>query len=148
MIKKILLKDILESTNAEELFEEYYRDGSVGLTQGYCVNKELFYLLDSLGIIDCVGVYHNNILVGFIIASTSESPHYNMLITTVTSIFILKEHRKSGSAKKMLALIEDIAKARGSKLVIVSAPKGSALHKYAPMIGYKESHMLCSKVLV
>lgn len=138
---------VLEATNANYLFTSYANESKTDLTPEICVNKAIYYNLENAGILDTVGVYKNDELVGFAMFTTSVSPHYNNLGTQIMSIFILKEHRKYGAGKKLFEKIEEIAIARGSTIIVVSSPIGGRLGKFVPMIGYKESNVLYGKSL-
>jgi len=141
------VEKVLEAVNADYLFTSYASESKTDLTPEMCVNKAIYYNLEKAGILDTIAVYSDDILVGFAMFTTSISPHYNNLGTQIMSIFILKEHRKYGAGKKLFQKIEDVARAKGSTIIIVSSPVGGRLGKFVPLIGYKESNILYGKPL-
>lgn len=148
IINKIPVTEIVYADNSDYLFDKYFDEGKTGLTDRPKVNKDLYIHLDSLGMLDNFGIYDDtNTLVGFIIASTSESPHYGTLATTVMSVFILPEHRKYGAAKKLISLVERCARDKESSMVIISSPKDATMGKFITKIGYKVSNILYGKTL-
>lgn len=147
MVKKVSLHQILEATNSNELFENYFKAGSEGLLPNQNVCKEVFYSMDKAGLIDCFGVFNNSILVGFIIASTTVMPHYSLLGTTVISIYIEKEFRRFGTAKELIKCVELEAIKRKSSAVIVSTPASSKFGLFTSKLGYKKVNEIYGKAL-
>ena len=147
MIKQIAVRELWKSPNSKELFDSYYQEGNTGFFDSISVQKEVFNNLEDAGILDVFAIFSGTIIVGFIIASTSISPHYGKYVTTVMSIFVLKEHRSYGAAKELLALVEEEAEARGSSLVMVSSPVNATLGRFVTKLGYRESNILYGKVI-
>lgn len=147
MIKEVLLSTILEADNSEELFLEYYEEGNTGLFPSHNVNKNIFYSMEEAGLTDSFALFYDNKLRGFIISSTTILPHYNTLVTSVTSIFISKEYRRHQAAKLLIKEVEKCAKERGSEVVLISSPIHSGLGRYSKFLGYKESNILYGKRL-
>lgn len=145
MITKIPVSCIVYADNSDYLFKEYFNEGKTGLTGEPIVNRELYIQLDNMGVLDCYGIYDNDTLGGFIIASTTPSPHYGGLATNIMSVFVLKEYRKYGTAKKLITLVEQAAKDRGSSIVIISSPEDAVMGKFVTKIGYKVSNILYAK---
>lgn len=147
MVEKINIAQILEAPNAEYLFKLYFKEGSRDILSTYEIDKKLFYTMDANKMLDCFGIFEGDTLVGFTIASTSRVPHYSCEATTIVSLFILKEFRKHGRAKSLIESVEKVAKFRGSKMVLLSAPVKSTLMRYAPLLGYKETNVIYGKAL-
>jgi GNAT superfamily N-acetyltransferase len=147
MIKKVHPYLILEASNNKSLFDEYFKEGKTELLKDFEVNKNTYYTLSNHRLLDCYGIFNEDKLVGFIMASTTESPHYSKLVTTVLSFFIQKEHRKFGAAKELLKCIEKDAKKRGSTALIISSPYEATLGKFITKLGYNPTHTLFGKAL-
>lgn len=147
MIKKINVYVILEAINSSELFKTYFAEGTTSLLQEGIVNKEIYYKMSNMGKLDCYGVFNGTTLVGFIIASTSESPHYSKLVTTVMSFFVSKEFRRNGTAKQLIELVELDAKRRGSAAILIASPFNGILGKFITKLGYKANTILYGKAI-
>ena len=147
MIKETNLKTILDSSNSEELFIHYFSEGSRGLLPVPNVHKDIFYKMEETGLIDCFGVFDGDKIVGFIISSTTIMPHYSCLGTTIMSIYIDKKHRKFGTARTLIKLVEARAKAKGSEAVMLSSPVNSNFGKFSTSLGYRKLNEFYGKAL-
>jgi GNAT superfamily N-acetyltransferase len=147
MIKKVNPYVILEATNIDDIFEEYFSEGKTELIKDFEVNKDTYYRLNNQRVLDCYGLFDDNSLVGFIMSSTTESPHYSKLVTTVLSFFIKKENRKFGSAKKLLSCIEVEAERRGASALVIASPYEATLGKFITKLGFNPTHTLYGKSL-
>lgn len=147
MIRKVNIYVIMEAVESDTLFAEYFEEGKTQLLHEFKVNKETYYNLATMKMLDAYGVFDEDKLVGFIIASTSESPHYSTLVTTIMSFFVSKKYRKFGTAKDLLANIEADAIKKGSKTLIISSPYEAVLGKFVSKIGFKPTHILYGKDL-
>lgn len=147
MIQKIKVETILESENSDDLFRDYFAEGSRGLLPEVNVYKPVFYSLEQAGLLDCFGVFKDSKLVGFIIASTSVLPHYSCLGTTIMSIYIDKEYRKFGTAKELITRVKHNAVNRGSKLLMLSSPIDSKFGNFANTLGFKKTNEFYGKAL-
>lgn len=147
-IVKICIETLLENSEPYNLFTNYYNEGSRGLLDSPNVNKEIYYSMDRVGLLDVFAVVDaSSKIVGFIVASTSINPNYNTLCTIVMGLFIDKQYRKHGTAKKLLAKIEQVAKDKGSKLLTVSTPSDSKFNRFLALQGYKHTNNFYGKRL-
>ena len=74
-------------------------------------------------------------------------PHYSCLGTTVMSIYIDKKHRKFGTAKTLIKLVEARAKAKGSEAVMLSSPVSSTFGRFTTSLGYRHMSNFYGKAL-
>jgi len=146
-IKCISIDELFSSSTTDLLFSEYASESKTEVTTDVIPNYGIFKAMEQSGTTTVLGVFKDNLLVGFSIFVTSVSPHYSVLQTTITSIFILKDYRKGGTAKLLFSEIEKIARLSESKLIIVSSPIGATLGKYVPRLGYVPNNILHCKDL-
>lgn len=143
--RKISADDILDAQNSDILFKEYAAEAKIEQTPEIKPNREIYNRLEDDGIFDCVGCFDNDDLVGFITLITTVFPHYEEVMTTVESQFIFKEHRKNGSAKKLMDEAILVAKSKGSNAILMTAPIGGRLEKIAPSFGFIATNITFSK---
>lgn len=141
---KMTLSELFNNEDFDELTKEYT---SYAINQMIPkeIDKASFYNMESLGLLDVVGLYKSNSLIGYSVASTTKSPHYNKLVTHTISLFVTKINRGKGSARLMVKKIEELAKGRGAELVILSLPADKKFSRFASILGYEPTHNLHCK---
>ena len=144
LIVQVTIKELLE--NNDELLQKYFIEGH-SLVTSYNVNKDAYYAMENANLLDTLVATNGSNIVGFILATTTINPNYGDLQSTIMAIFVDKEYRKYGTAKKLIANIEDIVQAKGSKLLTISSPKDSHFNSYLYALGYKHINNFYGKVL-
>ena len=149
LILQIPVENILDDKDSQYLFDKYAEEAKHEDVQtNNTPDKAKYMSLQEMGMLDCVGVYYDKNLVGFIVALTMNMTHYNELHTTIESQFLLKEHRHNGVGIKMFRKLEHIVQAKGSRHLFMSAPIGSRLEKIATKLyGFKPTSTLFLKTL-
>ena len=137
LIVKTTIDELFSSNGIDKLLEEYANESRNSLMPSVKPDISLYKNMEKSGILDCIAVYDGFTIVGLISAATVNIPHYNELSTSIESFFVMKEYRKHGTAKKMLAMIEELANDRGSNILFMSAPIGSNLSKASRLMGMK-----------
>ena len=138
----------IDVVDRDDLFKEYAKESKGKLTPDVNVNKEQYLKLEEAGLLDTIGLYDNDNLVGFISAYTYMMPHYTSLATSIESYFILKEYRKFGAGKKLLDKLVEIVNKKGSTMLFMSAGIGSNLDKVAKSFGFIATNIVYSKKIV
>ena len=123
-----------EST--QELIDAYVAEGKKVNPLDSDPDMDFYKHIHKLPNTSLVAAYHKNKIVGYMFAITSPVPHYNVLGTTIDSIFIYEEYRSGGTARIMLDILSKDAKMYGSKHLFMSAPLKSVLHRVAPSLGF------------
>lgn len=144
LIVKVPIQELLE--NNKELLKKYFIEGH-NLVTSYNINKEAYYNMEKANLLDTLVIINKAKVVGFIVATTTINPNYGDLQSTIMAIFVDKEYRKYGTAKKLISNIEDIVQAKGSKLLTISSPKDSHFNSYLSTLGYKHINNFYGKVL-
>lgn len=134
---EVSVNKILEQT---QLLKEYAKDSKSSLAPNIKPSIEIYNNLENLGMLNCIALMSDKTMVGFIVLLTSMMPHYSEPATLVESIFILKEHRKFGTGKELIARAEKLVKDKGIKLMFLSAANGSRLEKATRFFGFKKTH--------
>ena len=143
-IVQVPIKELLE--NNDELLEKYFIEGH-SLVTSYNINKDTYYAMENANLLDTLVATNGSNIVGFILATTTINPNYGDLQSTIMAIFVDKEYRKYGTAKKLIANIESIVQAKGSKLLTISSPLNSHFNTYLSTLGYKHINNFYGKVL-
>ena len=144
LIVKVPIQELLE--NNKELLKKYFIEGH-NLVTSYNINKEAYYNMEKANLLDTLVIINKAKVVGFIVATTTINPNYGDLQSTIMAIFVDKEYRKYGTAKKLIANMEDTVQAKGSKLLTISSPKDSHFNSYLSTLGYKHINNFYGKVL-
>ena len=144
LIVKVPIQELLE--NNKELLKRYFIEGH-NLVTAYNINKEAYYAMENANLLDTLVVIEDAKIVGFVVATTTINPNYGDLQSTIMAIFVDKEYRKYGTAKKLIANMEDTVQAKGSKLLTISSPKDSHFNSYLSTLGYKHINNFYGKVL-
>ena len=144
LIVRVPIQELLE--NNKELLKRYFIEGH-NLVTAYNINKEAYYAMENANLLDTLVVIEDAKIVGFVVATTTINPNYGDLQSTIMAIFVDKEYRKYGTAKKLIANMEDTVQAKGSKLLTISSPKDSHFNSYLSTLGYKHINNFYGKVL-
>lgn len=144
LIVRVPIQELLE--NNKELLNKYFTEGH-NLVTAYNINKEAYYAMENANLLDTLVVIEDAKIVGFVVATTTINPNYGDLQSTIMAIFVDKEYRKYGTAKKLIANMEDTVQAKGSKLLTISSPKDSHFNSYLSALGYKHINNFYGKVL-
>ena len=144
LIVRVPIQELLE--NNDELLKKYFIEGH-NLVTSYNINKEAYYNMEKANLLDTLVVIKDAKIVGFVVATTTINPNYGDLQSTIMAIFVDKEYRKYGTAKKLIANMEDTVQAKGSKLLTISSPKDSHFNSYLSALGYKHINNFYGKVL-
>ena len=144
LIVRVPIQELLE--NNKELLKRYFIEGH-NLVTAYNINKEAYYAMENANLLDTLVVIEDAKIVGFVVATTTINPNYGDLQSTIMAIFVDKEYRKYGTAKKLIANMEDTVQAKGSKLLTISSPKDSHFNSYLSTLGYNHINNFYGKVL-
>jgi len=149
IVKKIVVKDIFDSSLFDNMKDEYEDESKVS-TIGISSNPQLnvYQALEKNGSLACIGAYDNDVLVGFMTVITSVVLHYSQLSTTIESQFILRKYRGGGTWKKMMNLAEEIAKDRGSFMLVMTSAIGTDFEIVANRSGFNATNIMYTKNLL
>jgi len=132
----------------ETLLLEYEKESKGKLTPDVNKDIEKYIQLEKLGLLDVAGAYVDGSLIGFISAYTYNMPHYTAKATSIESYFVLKEHRKFGTGKKLLDKLIEVIKCRGATMLFMSAGVDGRLNKVAKSFGFEATNVIYSKKIV
>lgn len=126
-VAEISWGDILE--NGAELIKEYAEEcadprlGEINPAwSSYCA-------LEQAGMLQCLGVYVGERLVGFATVLTSTVPHYGTQMAVVESLFVSFAYRSAGLGTELIRAVEAYARDSGSVGVLYSVRPGSRLEQ-------------------
>lgn len=135
----------IDIINEKELLEQYAQESKSSLVPSHEPSVELYDILEKKDILKCFGVYDNKQMVGFVTVTLSPMPHYSEMCATIESLFVSKEHRKFGTAKRLLSIVEQEAKDNECVAMFMSAPIGSRLELATKGLGFTPTHITYTK---
>lgn len=106
-----------------------------------------YRLIETSGVFQAYGAFEAGRLVGFCAVLAPIIPHYGVAIAVTESLFVAKEHRKSGAGLKLIRAAEAHARKVGSPALLISAPSSGRLVQVLPGIGYRETNRVFMKEL-
>lgn len=119
--------DVENATNVAELMAEYAREA---MTEGLGPAAPQWWLyrkMEEAGLLHTIGAFINDVLVGFITVVVMQRPHYEALIASYESYFVVDSARQSGAGNELLKAAEELARAKGAVGLFVNAAVGSRL---------------------
>lgn len=144
-IKHICVQDVLDNSH---LLDAYAEESKNSIVPEHDPDVEVYMSLEQSGALKVFGAYEGSDLVGFISVTYTVLPHYSSLSGRIESFFVLKEHRKFGTGKRLIKAVEKQAKSMGCQSLHLSAPVGGDLSKAARLFGYTNTSLLFMKELV
>ena len=129
----IILKEV-------ELLQAYASESKSNKVPHINPDIYLYDTLETKGMLECIGVYKETKLVGFITIIITTMPHYATLAGTIESFYIMPEYRKFGTGKTLIHLAERVLQGKGGTTLFMSAPIGSRLEVAAKFFGFSETH--------
>ena len=147
-IKKTNIAELLFSNNIDELVKQYTHDGkSKHITIEPNIDKETYISLEDAGVLDCIVAYNDTVIVGFMVLITNYVLHYSRTSTIIESQFVMEEHRKNGTWKRMMSMAEDIARKRNSAVIVCTSTIDSRFEKVINRSGYVATNIAYMKNL-
>ena len=143
LMLKIVVTTVAEfaaEPNFQELLDEYAKELVVEGAPKFGAKMEMYYTLEAANALSVFVAYLDGVAIGFVTVLTSIFPHCGVLMATTESLFVLKQHRKTGAGLKLIRAAEGHAKERGSPCLFISAPFGGNLAEVLPHIGYIETN--------
>lgn len=141
IVKQCTVAEIESASNFPALINEYSEYAIEGMPEPL-VKMETYRVLERAGLQFVFGAFLGNTLVGFMSVLVSCIPHYGIIGTYSESLFVAKEHRKTGAGLKLIHAAESMAKNAGAPGLIISAPTHGILAEVLPEIGYTDTHHL------
>ena len=140
--KQVSAVDII---NEKELLNEYSISSKSSLMPTHIPDKDMYIELEKKGLLKSFAVYNENKMIGFITCIMTVMPHYSEMCATIESLFVSKEHRKFGTAKRLLGIAEQEAKDNECVAMFMSAPIGGRLELATKGLGFTPTHITYTK---
>ena len=139
-ICKCTVSRLESAPNFSDLLAEYATELVVDGAPPFSAKMEMYYNLEKLGSLQAIGAFLDDKLVGFVTVLISIFPHCGVLMSVTESLFVAKEHRKTGAGLKLIRAAEEYAAERQTTCLFISAPFGGNLAEVLPHIGYVETN--------
>ena len=128
-IRAASANEIFENANCSALLARYAEESAMQGMPPPKADYEQYKKLEKMGVLKVAGAFSDGKLVGLIAVIAGNLPHYSQCVSSTESFFVLREFRRQGTGKKLLALGKEFAAQKGAEGLFVSAPIGSALEK-------------------
>lgn len=138
VIRKCTVSEMETDAAFPYLLEEYAQELAIDGLPHPQAQIEMYKKLESIGSLQPIGAYYQDILIGFINVLMVMNPHYGVSIAVSESFFVAKEYRRTGAGLKLLHKAEDYSANLGSPGIFVSAPSDGVLSEVLPNAGYIE----------
>lgn len=125
-IRRVSHSEILCAVNATELIAEYAAECSL---PGAEPQVKMYAAMEEAGVLQCIGAYQGELLVGFVSVITTVMPHNGKRVATVESLFVSHSERPTGAGNALLDAAEMYASESGCVALLNTARKGSRLDK-------------------
>ena len=133
--------DELESApNLKALFDAYEEESSIAGMPSNSPQVHTYRMLEKSGVLQCIGAFKGEELIGFVCVLTTILPHYGARMSSTESIFVAKEHRASRAGMYLIREAERLAERLQSVGLAVCAPIGGRLDQLLPLIGYEPTN--------
>jgi len=140
--------DQLESDASwPDMFAEYAQECRIAGMPPCDYQRDMYRLMDSQGIMQLIGAYVGDNLVGFCNLLVTRLPHYGRLVGTMESMFVSKDWRKSGAGIGLVREAERVSAKAGAVAVLMTAPAGGSMERLMPMVGYRHTNTVYFKAL-
>ena len=129
------VSDIFNADNSEELFKEYVKESKSELMPDTLPDRAIYDELESMGLLHCITIRDNNVLIGFVVGIITPNFHHNTKSMTIESIFVQNKHRGYNTAKNAIEKLEEIAKTNGCSTMTLGGRIGH-IEKRAKHLGF------------
>lgn len=139
-IKQITVGEFFNHYSYEELKAEYSEECRI---HGMPIPKpdyDLYKIMENAGYMSVYGAFDGTDMVGFTCFLVSPNPHYSVLIGTIESIFVLKEHRKSKAGLDLLRTVKAVAVDKNVHGIFISAPASGVFSRVLQGMGLPKTN--------
>ena len=127
IIKQCTISEIESAPNIDYFLAEYAKESVSKDAPPHAAQMEMYKQMESAGALHTVGAFLDDLLIGVVNILKPVLPHYGVQVTFTESLFVLKEHRKTGAGLKLIAVAKNHAKEINAPILLISAPVGSDL---------------------
>lgn len=125
-VRRVGHSEILGAVNATDLIAEYAAECSL---PGAEPQVKMYAAMEEAGVLQCIGAYQGERLVGFVNVLTTVMPHNGKRVATVESLFVAHSERPTGAGNALLDAAEMYASESECVALLNTARKGSRLDK-------------------
>lgn len=139
-IKHISVAKIQAASNIGELLDAYAQESALAVMPEPMLDWDIYEALEESGGIIAHGAYVDDTLVGFMVIMMCYAAQYSADIGNTMLLFVLPEHRRFGTGKKLVDSVAEAAFTHGMAALAIGAPSDSRLAKAAESMGFKETN--------
>jgi GNAT superfamily N-acetyltransferase len=127
--RPVSFTEILDSPRAAALLQEYSAECSIPEIGTPDPQREIYGRMESSGLMQSLGAFDGEDLVGFATILVFVLPHYGKKIANVESMFLAKSHRRGDAGKQLMDRIEAACVKNRCAVVLYNARAGSSLER-------------------
>ena len=114
----------------EEMLSRYAEESAIDGMPKFKPDWNAYIAMENVGAFHLIGVFVEDVIVGFISVMVTVMPHYSVPVAVTESFYVLPEYRKGGNGVKLLKEAEAYAVSKGAEGLLVSAPYSGDLDRY------------------
>lgn len=104
--------------------------------------------MEQVGMVLALGAFDGDAMVGYSVNFVSQHLHYADLVYAHNDVlFIAQSHRLGRAGYRLIQATEQLAKARGARMLVWHAKQDTPLDSLMPRLGYGVQDILYSKEL-
>lgn len=128
-IRRISYAVILDCSESNALLAEYAMECSIPEIGTPKPQRAVYADMERIGLMHSFGVFADDLLVGFATLLVFVLPHYGAKVANVESLFLARSGRRGDVGKRLMAHIENEARAMKCVGVLYNARAGSRLER-------------------
>lgn len=141
------IADIEASPELPALLAEYEAESAKSGIGPACPDIATYRAMEAGGLLHPFTARLDGRLIGFLFLLTTVLPHFSRLVGVSESLFVAAEHRKTGAGLRLIRAAEELARAAGAPVLLISAPVGGVLERVVHGIGYRDASRVFYKEL-
>lgn len=145
-IRQCSIRDLFARQEFIALRDEYIAEGIIQGMPHPVPQPETYERLEEAGILTLLCAFCGETLVGFVTLITAPIPHYGIPMLVTESIFVGKDHRKTGAGLSLLRAAEEHAKHNSIRILQVSAQPETRLERVLAGRGYAHTNIIFTKL--
>lgn len=126
-VRKTTVAEIEASPNFSTMLEEYATEAAAKKAPPYCPQLEMYQQWENAGTLYIIGVFAEDVLVGFVNLLKAVLPHWGVLAVVTESLFVLQAYRKTGAGTKLIDAAKNYISEVNAFGALITAPVGGTL---------------------
>lgn len=126
-IKQCSFNEISSNQNFMNEVLEYSKSATNKQLKYKGFNPQFYIASENAGILKCIGVFDDDIIVGFAGLVLIDYPHYSVKVGTIETLYLNEAYRDNGLGSKLINKVRKVAKDNGCEGIYIGLPYGTPL---------------------